>query len=150
MIALMTNENATQGGYSGAAVLADVTATMRRLVGILLQPGDFAQIQAKCFEGKKGFETARGKLLAKLKDPDKDGGLGWPVIMRYLGHGDAAGRYPARPEQHLGPAWGQGEGLEQLAASWWRESTTRLALNAACHVGGFFLRDHRLDIRTPE
>jgi hypothetical protein len=82
------DENATQGGYSGAAVLADVAAVMRRLVGILLdESGGFAQIQAKLFEGKLGFTQARGKLLARIADPDKDGGLGWPVIMRYLGSG---------------------------------------------------------------
>jgi hypothetical protein len=89
MIELMVDENATQAGYSGAAILADVVAVMRRLVAILLdQSGDFAPLGAKCFEGKKGFETARGKLLARLDDPDKDGGLGWLVILRYLGQGD--------------------------------------------------------------
>jgi ParB-like nuclease domain len=89
MIALMTDENATQGGYSGAAVLADIAAAMRRLIGILLQPGDtLAPIGAKVFEGKVGFGTARGKLLARLEDPDKDGGIGWRPILRYLGHGD--------------------------------------------------------------
>lgn len=89
MIELMADENATQGGYSGAAVLADVAAVVRRLVAIVLdQSGDFAPIGAKCFEGKKGLDTARGKLLARLDDPDKEGGIGWSVIMRYLGHGD--------------------------------------------------------------
>ena len=31
---------------------------MRRLVGILLQPRDLAQIWAKVFDGKVGFEIA--------------------------------------------------------------------------------------------
>jgi hypothetical protein len=37
---------------------------MRQLVAIVLdQSGDFARIQAKYFDGKKGLEIARGKLL---------------------------------------------------------------------------------------
>jgi ParB/Sulfiredoxin domain len=88
MIDLMTRENATQGGHSGGAILADVAAVMRRLVAILLdETGHIAPLGAKCFEGKKGFDTARGKLLARVDDPDKDGGLGWPAVMRYLGNG---------------------------------------------------------------
>jgi hypothetical protein len=46
-------------------MLADVVAVMRRLVAILLdQSGDFVTIGTKCFEGKKGIETARDRLLA--------------------------------------------------------------------------------------
>lgn len=87
MIALMTEENATQQGQSGAAILSDVAAVMRRLVTILLDPsGDNAPIGALYFDGKKGFGTARGKLLAGMRDPNKDGGLGWVVIQRYLGN----------------------------------------------------------------
>jgi hypothetical protein len=43
------------------------------------------------FNGKKGFETARGILLARLNDPDRapdsKGGIGYLSIRRYLGHG---------------------------------------------------------------
>jgi hypothetical protein len=49
--------------------------------------GHLSQIREKCFEGRKGFDTARGKLLARIDDSDKDGGVGQPLIMRYLGHG---------------------------------------------------------------
>lgn len=89
MVALMATENATQGGYSAAAVNNDVAAAMRRLITILLGTTDhFASNVAKWFEGKKGFEIARGKLLARIDDPDRDGGLGWPLILRYLGNGN--------------------------------------------------------------
>jgi hypothetical protein len=41
----MTDENATPGGYSGASVLADVSAVMRGLVGLLLS-NEVAEIWA--------------------------------------------------------------------------------------------------------
>jgi hypothetical protein len=56
---------------------------------VIMLEMDFSQVREKygnrLFDGKAGFERARGKLLARIKDPDKDGGLGEPLIRAYLG-----------------------------------------------------------------
>lgn len=90
MLRLMTDENATQSGSNPGAIMNEVAAITRRLVEVLLSPptDHLASIGAKCFEGKKGYETASGKLMARFNDPDKDGGVGWRPILRYLGDGN--------------------------------------------------------------
>jgi hypothetical protein len=90
MINLMATENGTQHGSNAAAAMNDVAAVTQRLVDILLDPamGDFREISQKypgLFEGKQGFEQARGKLLARVADPNKDGGVGRDLVLRYLG-----------------------------------------------------------------
>jgi ParB/Sulfiredoxin domain len=88
MLHLMVAENAHQFGANAGAILNEVAAVMRRLIELLLAPDGFAPIAAKPFEGKLGYQQARGKLIARLHDPNKDGGIGWQSIMRYLGGGD--------------------------------------------------------------
>jgi hypothetical protein len=88
MLRLMTDENATQSGSHPGAIMNEVAAITRRLVEVLLQPEHFAPIGAKCFEGKLGYQQARGRLVARFNDPDKDGGVGWLPILRFLGDGN--------------------------------------------------------------
>jgi predicted HicB family RNase H-like nuclease len=89
MIRLMVTENATQSGTNPGAIMNEVAAVTRRLIGVLLdQPKDLVRIHTKWFEGQKGFESARGRLLARLDDPDKDGGIGWRIVQRYLANGN--------------------------------------------------------------
>jgi len=94
MVAVMVTENATQSGSNPAAIMNECAAAMRRLVVILLEM-DFSRVREKygtrLFDGKAGFERARGKLLARIDNPEKDGGLGEPLIRAYLG-GDGAYR----------------------------------------------------------
>jgi hypothetical protein len=71
MLRLMTDENALQAGSSAGAIINEVAAVTRQLVEVLLEPG-LAPIGAKqAFEGKLGYQQARGRLIARLADPDK-------------------------------------------------------------------------------
>jgi hypothetical protein len=73
---------------------------LRRLVEVLLSPSqdhDLVQIRTRCFDGKKGFEVARGHLMRRFNDPDKDGGIGWRPIMRYLGDGNEEAERRSQP-----------------------------------------------------
>jgi hypothetical protein len=89
MIWLMADENSTQEGSSPGAVLNEVAAVARRLIEIIVPTEHFSGIPEKwLFDSAKGFDIARGKLLARFADPSKDGGIGSPLIMRYLGRGD--------------------------------------------------------------
>lgn len=91
MLRLMVDENATQQGYSGAAVLADVGAVVRRLADALLDPDQEQEhvrtIVRTCFESRKSFDISRALLLAGKKDPNRSGGLGVDLIRCYLGGG---------------------------------------------------------------
>jgi hypothetical protein len=85
----MVDENATQSGANPGAVMNDVAAVAKQLIAIVLSADHFSRIREKwLFDGAKGFEIARGKLLGRLADPDKDGGIGEPLIRRYLGKGN--------------------------------------------------------------
>jgi ParB/RepB/Spo0J family partition protein len=88
MLRLMVDENALQAGTNPGAVINEVAAVTRRLVEIIIAGENFSRIREKSlFDGAKGFDTARGKLLRRLDDPSKDGGIGEPLIRRYLGQG---------------------------------------------------------------
>jgi ParB/Sulfiredoxin domain len=91
MIDLMCRENGTQAGSNAASTMSDVVAVTRRLITIMLTK-DFREIHQKypgLFEGEDGFARARGKLLARIGDPNKDGGIGRDLIIRYLGGKDS-------------------------------------------------------------
>jgi hypothetical protein len=91
MLRLMTDENALQSGSTAGATINEVAAVTRRLIEVLLAPDGLAEIPAKqAFDGKLGYQQARGRLIARLHNPDKDAGVGWHSVMRYLGGGDLA------------------------------------------------------------
>jgi ParB-like chromosome segregation protein Spo0J len=68
MLRLMVSENAIQAGSKAAAVMNEVGAVTRRLGKAMLAEDDLSQIRerwseiAKCFQGQKAYETARGTL----------------------------------------------------------------------------------------
>jgi hypothetical protein len=93
MINLMCTENGTQAGGNAAAAMNDVAAVTRRLVEIMLGM-DFATIVATYGKGlfdKKGYDSAHGKLIARINDPEKEGGVGERLVLAYLG-GDKSPR----------------------------------------------------------
>jgi hypothetical protein len=96
MVRLMAVENATHSGVNPGAVLNEVAAVTRRLVQILL--GGFVQTWTKLFDGQHGFDVARGKLMKRIYDPNSEGGLGWLVVMRYLGDGDEKKSPRSKPQ----------------------------------------------------
>jgi ParB-like nuclease domain len=91
MLRLMTDENATQqGGTNAGAVLNEVSAVARRLVEGLLEgnTGTIVPVSvAKAFDGKRGIETAQGRLEKRRNDPSADLPIGHVVIRTYLGQG---------------------------------------------------------------
>jgi hypothetical protein len=70
----------------------DVAAVARRLARPMLEYEHFSEFSEKwpdfpkLFENQKAYESARGKLTAGE-------GVGWLVVMRYLGDGKEDGRY---------------------------------------------------------
>lgn len=99
MIRLMTVENATQSGSHPGAILNEVAAVTRRLVEIIVASEKARGIHQTYFDSAQAFGNARGKLLARLNDPDKDGGIGRDLILRYLGRGDV--KDSPRSEQQI-------------------------------------------------
>lgn len=96
MLRLMTDENATQAGSHPGAVLNEVAAVLRRLIGGLLTVntgGDIATNVAmsikQAFEDKRALEIAYGRLKALATNPDAAKvPIGEKTIIRYLGKGD--------------------------------------------------------------
>src|SRR5262249_46483705 len=88
MLRLMTVENATQSGSHPGAILNEVAAVTRRLVEIIVASEKARGNHQTYFDSAQAFGSLRGKLLARLNDPDKDGGIGRDLILRYLGRGD--------------------------------------------------------------
>jgi hypothetical protein len=90
MLRLMTDENATQAGSSPGAVMNEVAAVIRRLIGGLME--NTAPIVAVCiskaFEDQRAIETARGRLQKRAAEPGADVPIGERVIAQYLGQGD--------------------------------------------------------------
>jgi hypothetical protein len=84
----MTSENAIQAGSRALAVMNEVSAVIGRLTEPLLSGDDLGQIRprwpeiAQCFQSQKAYATACGTL-------ENGDGLGWSLIMTYLGSGDA-------------------------------------------------------------
>jgi hypothetical protein len=89
MIDLMVRENAEQAhGSNAATVTSDVAAITRRLVPIILGTNEVRQIcrtYPGLFETQQALDSARGKLIARINDPTKEGGVGRDVILNYLG-----------------------------------------------------------------
>jgi hypothetical protein len=81
-------ELAVRAVHALRLVMTPVAPVTKWLVQIILPADHLSEISEKwLFDNVKGFEAARGKLLARLNDPDKDGGIGAPLILRYLGKG---------------------------------------------------------------
>src|SRR5262245_43771255 len=87
MLRLMTDENATQGGTTAAAVLNEVAAVTRRLIEGLLQPGTIVPGCLKAFENKLAAEKAASNLR---KGTSVHVAFGHNVIRAYLGQGNPA------------------------------------------------------------
>lgn len=91
MLNLMVTENGTQFGTNPAAVLNDVAAVARRLVNILIpedNPDRFREISRTypgLFVDRQAFSKTRGKLLARINDPESDPGVGRDLVLGYLG-----------------------------------------------------------------
>jgi hypothetical protein len=63
-----------------AITLVDA-AVAEQLIAIILPAANFAQIQEKyLFDNARSFDTQRGKLMARLTNPERDGGIGEPLI----------------------------------------------------------------------
>lgn len=85
MLALMTDENATQRGSNAGAVLNEVEAVTRRLIEGLLGGTIVPPEVKRAFEDKGAIDRACGRLR---RGTDVHIALGHNVIRAYLGKGD--------------------------------------------------------------
>jgi hypothetical protein len=85
MLQLMTDENALQSGANPGAVMNEVAAVTRRLVGGLAEGTIVPPAVKRAFEDKGAIDRAIGKLR---NGTDVHLAIGHYAIRRYLGHGN--------------------------------------------------------------